>query len=415
MRKKDERLGEIAGYYLTKRERSPFFHATWFDAATRQTKRASLGTDNLQEAEIRLAEFVAKRARVCDQGQGEPQLASVLVRYWHGHVCRTDASGSLIRIASHEQARVALALWTEHWGDAIVADLSIARQQAFVEWLKGRGSKNSYVSRVLSVGRAAINWARKHQEITNAPYIIDVSDRSDQEEKRRLSKPEMRRLLITAREKWPHLHIFCMIALNTLARPDAVLDLSPAQVDLDERRIDLNPRGRKRTKKQRPVVPITDTLLPYLQDRDVVRFVAWHGEPIQSVKKGFATLAKAAGLPPEITPYCLRHTMATELRKRGVNYWEVQGFLGHRMPGVTERYAKYAPDYLSEGREAIDDYFAELDLSANCISPEGDICVSPACHSPEPEKSPAGDFLTISRGRMVGVTGIEPVTPTMST
>uniref|UniRef100_UPI0035A8F2B6 site-specific integrase n=1 Tax=Mesorhizobium sp. LHD-90 TaxID=3071414 RepID=UPI0035A8F2B6 len=242
-----------------------------------------------------------------------------------------------------------------------------------------------------------------------------MPDRSDQEEKLRLSKPEIHRLLLTAKEKWPHLHIFSMIALNTLARPDAVLDLSPAQVDLDERRIDLNPRGRKRTKKQRPVVPITDTLLPYLQAREVVRFVTWHGEPIASVKKGFATLVKAAGLPVEVTPYCLRHTMATELRKRGVDHWEVQGFLGHRMPGVTERYAKYSPDYLSEGRQAIDDYFTELALSDQPRVIDLGDCVPPACHSSETKKSAEADFSTISTVRMVGVTGIEPVTPTMST
>ena len=55
-----------------------------------------------------------------------------------------------------------------------------------------------------------------------------------------------------------------MISLNTLARPDAVLDLSPAQVDFKRRLIKLNPDGRKQTKKYRPVVPISETLLPHL-------------------------------------------------------------------------------------------------------------------------------------------------------
>ena len=49
-------------------------------------------------------------------------------------------------------------------------------------------------------------------------------------------------------------------------------------------------------------------------------------------------------------PYTIRHTMATELRKRGVPPWEVSGMLGHRSEHkTTEIYAHYAPDYLGDG------------------------------------------------------------------
>ncbi|MCC0720715.1 hypothetical protein, partial [Clostridioides sp. ZZV14-6105] len=113
------------------------------------------------------------------------------------------------------------------------------------------------------------------------PFIIDEKDRSDEDEAYRLSKAEMRKLIVTARE-WPHLLIFIMISLNTLARPGAVLDLSPFQVDTESRLIDLNPKGRKRTKKGRPVVPMTETIRPFVSRRDVARFVNWHGEPIKS-------------------------------------------------------------------------------------------------------------------------------------
>ncbi|HBT67099.1 MAG TPA: hypothetical protein DEB63_01295 [Agrobacterium sp.] len=59
----------------------------------------------------------------------------------------------------------------------------------------------------------------------------------------------------------------------------------------------------------------------------------------------------------------LRHTMATELRRRGVSAWEIEGLLGHRRPSTTEKYAHYAPDYLSAGRMAIDAYFETLGLT----------------------------------------------------
>ncbi|MBB3983109.1 integrase [Sphingobium fontiphilum] len=289
-------------------------------------------------------------------------LATVLIRYWDRHGAN---------VASHDTQRFALKLWNEFWGEATVADLSIPRQREFRTWLKARDYKNSYVDRILSVGRAALNLAWKWGEITSPPFIEHVSDRSDAKEAYRLKKSEMRRFL-SAVQEWPHLYTFSMLMLNTLGRPEAVLDLAPAQVDLEYRSINLNPKGRKQTKKYRPTVPITDTLMPFVFDRKVVRFVTWRDKPIRSVKKTFARAVKNAGLSADITPYSLRHTMAAELRGRGVPAWEVEGLLGHRRPGVTESYAVFSPDYLSAGRAAIDGYFADLGMelprvSANCV------------------------------------------------
>src|SRR5262249_35925835 len=67
----------------------------------------------------------------------------------------------------------------------------------------------------------------------------------------------------------------------------------------------------------------------------------------------------------EVTAYTIRHTVAVEMRKRGVPVWEVAGFLGHSSGyKTTERYAKFGPDHLAGAVQAIDDYFAELGLAA---------------------------------------------------
>ena len=191
----------------------------------------------------------------------------MLQNYWNGHASK---------IASRESAKAGIDLWSEFWGASTISDLTVQRQEEFVAWLKERGYKNAYVSRVLSVGRAAINRAWKRQEIVSTPYIIDEHDRSDAREPYRLN-PEQMFALLEAAKQWPHLFVFCMISLNTLARHDAALDLRPAQVDLDLRRIDLNPPGRRQTKKHRPIVPITDTLLPFVKDRECLRFVRGKG------------------------------------------------------------------------------------------------------------------------------------------
>jgi len=397
----DERF-EIKGFWLSRHSNSPIWKATWYDRDARQTKRASLGTEDFQEAKVRLGAFVIEHATMHKQSSAETPLATVLLRYWHEHACN---------IPSAEAARIALDLWNDFWKTATVADLTVQRQEAFIAWLKAKGFKNAYVSRTLSVGRAAVRRAWKRQEITSAPFIMDEPDRSDEKEPYRLSKDEMRAFLTTV-QRWPHLFTYTMIALNTLARPDAVMDLRPAQVNLEDRRINLNPKGRKQTKKYRPIVPVTNTLLPFVARRDVERFVMWNDRPIASIKKTFRLAVATAGLSKEITPYSLRHTMAAELRRRAVPAWEVEGLLGHRRPGVTETYAEFDPSYLSKGREAIDAYFAEIGLSYTV--PEA-VCVSVACHPEDDDFTTNEEISLISGDLMVGATGIEPVTPTMST
>ena len=211
--------------------------------------------------------------------------------------------------------------------------------------------------------------AWKRGELTSVPFIADVERDPEQEAERfrDLRMEEVARLLRSA-AAIPHLLTFCIISLNTLARPDAVLDLSPAQVDVKRRLIKLNPDGRKQTKKYRPVVPISATLLPWLERCDGPRYVLFHGNPVASVKKSFAKAVAVAGLN-DVSPYCLRHTMATELRARGVSEWEAMGMLGHKSPArTTERYAKFRPDYLSGAVRAIDAYFTDLGAAY------GDLC-----------------------------------------
>ena len=99
--------------------------------------------------------------------------------------------------------------------------------------------------------------------------------------------------------------------------------------------------------------------------------------------------------------------MATELRKRGVPPWEVSGLLGHKSAGfaTTEIYAKYDPDYLGKAAEEIDAYFGELQehVSRQIVLPMRATCVPPARRA-----------VTQVADLLVGASGIEPPTPTMS-
>ena len=57
------RLGQIGRYWLSRRRNSAAWCRTWFDASTRQTCRASLGTDDLDEAKLALAAWITANAQ----------------------------------------------------------------------------------------------------------------------------------------------------------------------------------------------------------------------------------------------------------------------------------------------------------------------------------------------------------------
>lgn len=80
---------------------------------------------------------------------------------------------------------------------------------------------------------------------------------------RPITPEELARLFNAARSR--HMMMFLLIASNTLARPAAILDLRPAQFDNVHCLLDLNPPDRAQNKKYRPIVPVTPTLLPWLE------------------------------------------------------------------------------------------------------------------------------------------------------
>ncbi|MDE2252110.1 MAG: site-specific integrase, partial [Gammaproteobacteria bacterium] len=61
----------------------------------------------------------------------------------------------------------------------------------------------------------------------------------------------------------------------------------------------------------------------------------------------------AGGGCPDVTLHILRHTLASRLVQRGVPIYTVSRWLGHSSVKVTERYAKLAPDSLSQALSAL--------------------------------------------------------------
>ena len=102
--RRTDHLGQISDYWLSQRPNSPVWCRTWFDPATRQTCRASLGTSDFREAQLALAAWVTLNAAMRRELPSEVALDACLLRYWE-HQAKA--------LRSADQARIALKKWSD--------------------------------------------------------------------------------------------------------------------------------------------------------------------------------------------------------------------------------------------------------------------------------------------------------------
>ncbi|WP_366553537.1 tyrosine-type recombinase/integrase [Aquibaculum sediminis] len=308
--------------------------------------------------------------------------------------------------------------------------------------MRAEGCSDSYTRRTLAVLQGAMNRALREGELQTAPHIALPAEAEARE--RVASVEEVARLLRAAESE--HLRRYLLLAIGTAARPEAILQLATFQCDLEARVIKLNPPGRRQNKKRRPTLPMAGFLVPLIRDAEPGLLVAYRPHnarpdsdprPMKSIRSPFRRLVARAQLQArqeaaprvralwrsgqreaawkalqqaraaadallEITPYTLRHTVATELRKRGVPVWEVAGFLGHSSGyKTTERYAKIGPDHLAECVRALEAYFVDL---------RGKLGGDPLWSDFHPS---ACQLRASEPWKVVEPSGIEPLTSTM--
>lgn len=343
-------------YWLSKRSGSDRWQRTWLDRESRQTRRESLGTADAQAAHERLIEWWVANRRLSDERPETVTLAEILSRYYAEH-----GQG----LASASQARIACAMLAEHCGELAVSEFGPRDQRDFIAAMQARGYSAGYIRRTLGVGKTALAWAVRERLIRIAPNVQLPQDGIGRD--RVLSDDELAALLIHADED--HLYRFLVLMIATWSRPCALLELHADQIDLDRRRIQLNRPGRQQTKKYRPTVPLVDAALHVVAGPSPapVRsgpLLTWRGRPLDSIKTAWRRLRVRAGVDADVVPYHVRHTLASQARAAGAPPWEVEGWLGHRRPGTTERYAHFAPDYLGATAAVVQGYLSRLPLRA---------------------------------------------------
>ncbi len=390
-------------YALVSRKGTANLYLEWREGGQKVAR--ATGCSSLDDAKRRARELILELAELQDEPAEEVPIMAVLDRYWLKHGAN---------LPSKTTAKRAIALWREFWGEtATVPELTIGRQEAFVDWLRARGYSDGYLRRVVGVGQTALNRARKRQELDSVPFI--ELPPGGEAFPHRATRTQLVTLLNAPMP--PHVWTYVLIRLNTCCRGDAALDLQPYQVDFETGMVRLNPAGRRQTKKRRPTVPLTKTLAKHLKGHQGPYYAGWQGRRTQSIKTTWRKIRAAAKLPVWFAPKVLRHTVASELRRRGVPEWDVKGLMGHTGGGVTEGYAKFDGAKVSK---ALDAWMADLAKDVPALRKTGAKPIqvvrgvsTGSAASPMKTAHPVKDA-PYQPLKVVGGTGFEPVTPTMS-
>lgn len=421
-RRSQTRLGK---FWLTQRPGRPSYYVTWFDERSGQTRRATTGTSDIAEAERKLAEHFQLVETLAHERPQDVPLATILERYYREHASK---------LVSRAQARIAIDAIRAEAGDIMVAEFNKKKQGKVREALEARGWSEQYIARTFSTAKAALRRAVDNEEIAQFPPILKFSKGESRD--RVLSIDECVSLFDAAgtESQW----LYLVIAFATAARPTAILELTRAQLDFESKAIRLNPRGRKQTKKRRPVIPMTPTLREWLEDCGP-GYVLAHGETHLPYSRDgwraiFGRLTDRAKVE-DASLYTIRHTVATEMARRGVSDFEIKAMLGHTAlsSGATGSYLHVRPDYLQNAVKAIEALLEEIGrktkraISRRVLEeqphPDDVLRAQPAwLRARNVPKSPrtsgalalaiAPNSLIDERELVVGMRGFEPPTPT---
>ena len=150
-----------------------------------------------------------------------------------------------------------------------VAELTPDLQQRFWSWRPSQGVGGHTIDRDLAALRGALSWAWKAQRIDHPPFIASVpAEQKAPPRDRILSLQEIGAILdkCVGKPEREHLMRFIVVELGIAGRPEAVLELTHANIDLQRNLIDPNQPGRVHKRKRRAIVPIAKAVRPWVED-----------------------------------------------------------------------------------------------------------------------------------------------------
>ncbi len=234
-------LVEIGGQWIAAEPGSANLYRFWNDPGTGRTRRASLGTADLEIAKRKLAELIVTGT----PKTADAPLSVVLEKYFTE---RTDKK------PSKDQSRNAGKVFLRHFGLTVrVSALTEAKQKEFAETALAKGQKLSYVARNMTVLNAALRHSKiSHEVIYTESKMREHWDlQSSPKRKARIfTDEEFAKLWSTSMSD--DFRRFLLIQMGTGGRPQTALDLTPVQRTKAAGLVHLNPPKRAQNNEVSP-------------------------------------------------------------------------------------------------------------------------------------------------------------------
>lgn len=320
------------------------WYVTWTErgrslrVSTRQTSRA--------KAEEFRATFVLERNAGEPAKATEAEVRVLLDSYYDRH------AGAL---PSAERIRYSIRYLKAFYGSGSVKTVTARNHERYIAQARSEGRADGTINRELGTLRAALRFAVKSGDLVSAPFVPSL--REPPPRPHVLTVAQMAALLAAARATKGHDHVetFIRIAAATGARKTAILQLTWDRVDLKAGTIDFRLPGVLHTRKRRAITGISSDLAAYLaalnkrtEGDNVIQF---QGEAVKNIKRAFATVAEAAGMP-HVTPHVLKHTFVSQALQVA-SPWVVSGMTATSLRTLQAVYGKHMVEDQRRAAEAM--------------------------------------------------------------
>lgn len=388
-------LFEYRDHWIDREPGRAGFYQYWYDVESRRVKRKAIHGEDVDEASTNLINILGAPLPI-KNSPDQVWLFDVLDHYRDSYA---KPKGYKQMAAAKRAGDLVYAAFKSFLGTPRVSDLTRTNQQRIWKYLSEdyRLSAKSIMTYMISI-RAAINYAAVPQIVRVNPDDPENNEKAEvqllshgvsifcnQEEIAEyiggsVSTPRDYIPTFAALGKWIDAiededdFRFVIIMLNTCARNEAIFELEVSrQVDFEYGTIDLNPPGRRQTKKRRPIIRMTTNLAGWLQhwkdDKPIRQYqdtvekrLNKLGKPI--LNEDGEVVSEGLGMP-QMTCYTLRHFMATNMRRVSfpVSKEQRSKWLGHTVnegSKTTDWYEKFDPDYLEEPMRATDEIIRKI-------------------------------------------------------
>lgn len=242
------------------------------------------------------------------------------------------------------------------------------------EYAKARfalGRKPATVHTELARLRYCFQWAVENRKLDRQP--LDWLPSKGRPRELTITIEQARHLVTTAEIRSDHhVWVFICLLLTTGARHTAILELEWDRVDFDtglihyaEDKPDLNPMSKawQKGRASAPMGKLARRALESAYPGRLTQFVIEHGgKPLESIREGFANAVRRAGLPKQVTPHTIRHSIITWAKEKGHDFHAIASLVGHSDSKTTElTYTHVDPvRYTKSVVDAIDAEFDEV-------------------------------------------------------